>query len=261
MMQSLSDVSANSVAIAEDNSGSGSRSGGMVELVLRVAGPCFFLWMQLSAYRTSQDISSRKSTGILPLIPFLSLLVNCIVWTFYGLLMEDMTVLVPNCLGVFTGAYCTFIHHHFSTQQQKAKAVKMFQIGACVVVINTFLFMSGDAVKIGTIGCVLAVCLMASPLSALQTVLDTHSTESMPFITSFAAFCNSMSWSAYGLYVSGDPMIYVPNLLGLAITSIQMMLFAKFGISAASTPAIMSSSSTDGLNGMLSMPMRGSIEV
>jgi hypothetical protein len=43
-------------------------------------------------------------------------------------------------------------------------------------------------------------------------------------------FCNSLSWSAYGLLVANDVMIYGPNLVGLFLSSIQMLLFAVFGL-------------------------------
>ena len=171
----------------------------------------------------------RKSVGSLSLLPFISLMVNSSVWSFYGLLVEDFTVLVPNVTGMLVGVYCTSIYHQHSASFNKDK----YYWVAAITVIGTFtLFMNGSADIIGLIGCGFAVFLMGSPLSTMGTVLATRSTESMPFYTSLAAFLNAFSWSLYGLLVSFDPMIYVPNLLGLAITSIQMLLFVRFGISA-----------------------------
>ena len=238
-------------------------SGGALELLLRVAGPCFFLWMQYSTFMTAQAISARKSVGSIPLLPFLSLFMNCIVWTFYGLLKDDMTVLVPNGLGVATGGYCTYVYYTFSTPKQRQESVKFARTSVALFVLNTFLFLDSDAYHIGLIGCCLAVCLMGSPLSALQTVLESASTESMPFATSLAAFLNSLSWTAYGGFISHDPMIYVPNLLGLAITSVQMLLFAKYGISSgiesgSGNSGRSGSVSSDALSGMLAMPTMGS---
>ena len=39
------------------------------------------------------------------ILPFLSLFTNCIVWTTYGLLANDMTVIAPNATGILTGMY------------------------------------------------------------------------------------------------------------------------------------------------------------
>jgi hypothetical protein len=52
----------------------------------------------------------------------------------------------------------------------------------------------------------------------------------MPFGTSLMAFLNSLSWSMYGLFISKDAFIYGPNLAGVLITSLQMLLFLRFGI-------------------------------
>ena len=52
--------------------------------VLQVAGPAFFLSLQASSVKTAFDIIEDKSTRALSPLPFVSLLTNCAVWTFYG---------------------------------------------------------------------------------------------------------------------------------------------------------------------------------
>ena len=42
-------------------------------------------------------------------------------------------------------------------------------------------------------------------------------------------FFNALSWSLYGLVVSKDPLIYGPNLLGLLLAIVQLLLFVIFG--------------------------------
>lgn len=88
---------------------------------------------------------------------------------------------------------------------------------------------------IGYTGCVLAVVLMASPLATISTVLRTKSTAAMPFVTSLATFFNASAWTAYGSFVAHDPIIVVPNALGLAASLVQLSLFARFGIHSPSS--------------------------
>ena len=66
---------------------------------LRIAGPAFFLGMQGSAVKTALTIMAEKSVGPLSPFPFVSLLTNCVIWSYYGMLKQDMTVLVPNAIG------------------------------------------------------------------------------------------------------------------------------------------------------------------
>ena len=41
----------------------------------------------------------------------------------------------------------------------------------------------------------------------MSTVIRDRSTASLPFTTSFATWCNALSWSAYGLLVAHDIMV------------------------------------------------------
>ena len=74
---------------------------------------------------------------------------------------------------------------------------------------------------------------MASPLAVIRTIVRDKNTSAMPFATSLATFLNASTWTGYGLLVAQDPMIWSPNLLGLAAASVQMGLFLKY----PSTPA------------------------
>jgi hypothetical protein len=39
-----------------------------------------------------------------------------------------------------------------------------------------------------------------------------------------------MGWTAYGWFVSRDPLAWGPNMLGLFFTSCQMLAFALYGV-------------------------------
>ena len=54
--------------------------------------------------KTALKIWSDKSVGSFSVFPFLSLLTNCVIWSFYGYLRSDNTVLIPNAIGVLAGA-------------------------------------------------------------------------------------------------------------------------------------------------------------
>jgi len=200
---------------------------------LRVAGPMFFLGMQGSSVLTARGILADKSVGALSPLPFLSLLTNCIIWTYYGLLRKDNTVFVPNVIGVLSGLSCVAAYQKWAP----VVPLKLYSAAAFVVLIATALASVGNFHLIGLIGCALAVIVMGAPLATLKTVVQSKSTASMPFTTSLMGFLNSMSWSAYGLLVADDVMIYGPNLAGLILSGIQMVLFMVFGLPPAKPAA------------------------
>ena len=76
-----------------------------------------------------------------------------------------------------------------------------------IIAFSTGCAYLGNYQLLGSLGCVLAIVLTGSPLATLRTVLKDKSTAALPFITSLAAFCNSASWSLYGLLVANDAMV------------------------------------------------------
>jgi solute carrier family 50 (sugar transporter) len=170
---------------------------------LQIAGPAFFLSFQGSAIRTALQIIQDKSVGPLSAFPFVSLLTNCVIWSYYGMLKSDMTVLVPNAIGVFTGAGCIAGYHRFAT----IKPVSMYACAAALIAFSTVLAAQGNYKLLGSLGCVVAVILTGSPLATLKTVIKDRSTAALPVATSTAGWLNACSWSLYGILVAHDPMV------------------------------------------------------
>ena len=63
-----------------------------------------------SRLKTMREIVKNGSTGQLNPLPFVSLAANCVVWTLYGILQNDMTVLAPNASGLCFGLLYTAIY-------------------------------------------------------------------------------------------------------------------------------------------------------
>jgi len=205
----------------------------MMQSVLAVAGPLCFFGMQLAGLKAVRGIKENKSVGELSALPFVSLATNCVVWTAYGVFTKDLTVLLPNLSGLGFGLYYTSVFHkyaHYSLLKFYAAALAV--CGGVGAIIYSF---PAEEAKsyIGYMGCTLAIILMASPLAAMGTVLKTKSTASMPFVQSLATFMNASAWTGYGLLIAKDPVLVVPNFLGLLATLVQLSLFVRFGIGKA----------------------------
>jgi len=198
----------------------------ILSLILEIAGPIFFMSMQVSYLSTSYKIYTRKQVGGLSPVPFLSLMTNSAVWTLYGSLKNDETIFVPNVTGLIAGFICTIIYHQYSTLGIPGH---MYFISAAIILFSVICGLAGDQEIIGSFGVCLAVFLMGSPLSTLRTIINERSTASLPFLTSLTTFSNALSWSLYGLIIAHDPMVYIPNILGLLLAIFQLTLFVIFG--------------------------------
>jgi len=141
-------------------------------------------------------------------------------------LRKDMTVLVPNAIGVATGAVCAYSFQRYA----KETPTRIYLVASVITAISTYLALLGNWKILGLIGCALAVSVSGSPLATVKTVFADKSTAALPFGTSLATWCNAASWMAYGTLIAHDVMIWGPNALGLFLATIQMSLFVVFGL-------------------------------
>jgi len=205
-----------------------AKAAKMTDFLIRSAGPAFFFGIQYSTLQTAWMISARGSTGSIPLLPFSSLVSNCLVWTYYGSLLKDQTILIPNFAGLFVGAYCVYIFNQHNKAGNKVVERNTHIACGSIIVISTILYFLQKSELLGSLGVIMAIFLMYSPLSTLNQVLKTKSTESLVFSTSAVMFMSSLSWMIYGLYVK-DNMVIIPNAAGFVLCCIQMGLFVMFG--------------------------------
>lgn len=82
---------------------------------------------------------------------------------------------------------------------------------------------------VGNLGIFLCVVMFASPLAAVKVVLQTKSADAIPLPFTLASVVNCIFWSVSGLFDLHDYAIYVPNLLGLAFSLVQLLLKIIYG--------------------------------
>jgi len=206
-----------------------------MDLILRVVPPTMFMAMQASMVGTSLTIYRNRQVGSLSVFPFVSMFVNSFLWTCYGTLREDFTVVVPNLTGTFVGLAGMFVFHNNAPIESYETEGKYYYAGASAFTLFGLLsFFYGADQLIGSVAVVMCVVLMGSPLVSLRTVLMDKNCQSMPFWTSLTTWINTLSWTLYGIVVAHDFMIYFPNICGFILASFQMILFAIFGIPAES---------------------------
>ena len=196
--------------------------------LLRVLGPCCFMFVQFSMLKTALVIRKQQSIGAFSIIPFLSLFSNATVWAMYGFVRSDKTILVPNTTGVFVGLYCTMVFHmHIDGKDEPHH---LYLISFLVIFVSFVLAGQGDEENLGCIGVVLSVLLMGSPLSTAYQVFQEKSTASMPFGTSLFNFFNGLSWTLYGYLIDHDALLYISSGLGVILCSLQLTLFFVYGL-------------------------------
>lgn len=197
------------------------------ELCLRTAGPLFYIGLQITSLKSGLEIYREKSVGNRSSLSYFSLLSHGYIWTVYGILLKDLTVLLPSFSAVLVALTNIAIYQSFS----KTVDIKKYFLSFFVLSLTTFAGVKRLPKVVGVLACVLTIALAGSPLAVIKTVISEKSTASLPFGVSVGSFTNSLGWFCYGWFLTKDPFVYMPQLLGLLLTGLQLALFVVYGFS------------------------------
>ncbi|KAL6044983.1 Sugar transporter [Balamuthia mandrillaris] len=183
-----------------------------------------------SPMSTVEKVKHEGSTGGRPALPFVSMLVNCLLWGHYGFLLWNYTLLVTNGIGAGFALYYLSVFWKVMQGQEKASMQKQLAIAfgflACVLLFVTFISPDGR-LHLGMIASAVTVFMFASPLSTMVTVIATKSTDTLSFPLSFMTVVVTTLWAMYG-FLLGDSFILLSNSLGLFLGAIQLSLFLVY---------------------------------
>lgn len=139
-----------------------------------------------------------KSVGTMPMLPFASLVANCAIWTWYGALLNegagDTTVMLPNASGLCVGIIASAIYLKYSPSKQIPLVAGTIGIVGAVSAAAMTMPSAEVLPYIGYLGDLLAVILMASPLSTMRSVIQEKSTRSMALPISVVRGSTCLPW-------------------------------------------------------------------
>jgi len=205
---------------------------------LQIVPPLCAQFLFASALQAIMQFRQNKTTGKLSGLAPASMAVNCTLWSTYGFLVAhgtsqicDWTITLPNLSGLALGCVYSYFYQKYCPPGAFNKyllggGAVFLTLGGASAVLDPL--MLKDAV--GYTAAAAAVVLMASPLATIKTVIEEKSTAALPLIPSIAVLCNASTWTCYGLLVVHDPVIWVPNGLGLTAGLVQMGCYATYGL-------------------------------
>ncbi|GAV68681.1 MtN3_slv domain-containing protein, partial [Cephalotus follicularis] len=209
----------------------------IVRTVVGIIGNVISLVLFLSPVPTFVKIWKKGSVEQYSPIPYLATLINCMIWTLYGLpLVHPDSTLVWTINGTGTAielVYIILFIIYSSNKKNRLKVVvvvliEIIFIAIVAVVILTWVHTTkGRSTIVGIIAIVFNVMMYAAPLSVMKLVITTKSVEYMPFFLSFASFANGVAWTIYA-FLPLDPYIGAPNGLGSLFSVAQLILYAIY---------------------------------
>ncbi|KAL6132123.1 hypothetical protein ACLB2K_070494 [Fragaria x ananassa] len=225
--------------------------GERLRLATGVMGNAASLLLYSTPILTMSRIIRKKSTEEFSCVPYITALLNCLLYTWYGLPVvscgwENFPVVTINGLGILLEFSFILIYLWFASRTRKASLIFSMMVIAILiplivmffitVSISTFVFHDHHHRKVfvGSIGLVTSVSMYGSPLVVVKQVIATKSVEFMPFYLSFFSFLSSSLWMAYGL-LGHDLFLASPNLVGSPLGIFQLLLYCKYRKRAVKT--------------------------
>ncbi|XP_061350929.1 bidirectional sugar transporter SWEET4-like [Gastrolobium bilobum] len=198
-----------------------------------------YIFLLLGLYLTSIKptfigISKKGSVEQYSAAPYLATLVNCMVWTLYGLPMvhpHSLLVVTINGSGCVIEIIYVTLFLIYSHRSKRLKVLLWLVVELIFIVALTVITLTmAHTVKerssiVGTTCILFNIMMYASPL--MKLVITTKSVEYMPFFISLASFGNGVAWTTYAL-IRFDPFITIPNGLGTFFSVAQLILYATY---------------------------------
>ncbi|KAF1876178.1 hypothetical protein Lal_00006809 [Lupinus albus] len=168
--------------------------------------------------------------------PYVTTVLNCAMWTFYGLPFvskHNVLVLTINSIGLVMEIIYTLIFFVYSNWAKRRRIILIILCEVIFVFIVVFCVLyfvdtvSRRTTIVGVICIIFNVAMYLSPLTVMRRVIKSKSVKYMPFLLSLANFGNGVIWVIYAL-LKWDPFIVIPNGLGTIAAITQLVLYAVY---------------------------------
>ncbi|XP_061370505.1 bidirectional sugar transporter SWEET4-like [Gastrolobium bilobum] len=204
----------------------------VVGIIGNIISGCMFL----SPVPTFVQIWKKGSVEQYSAVPYLATLINCMVWTLYGLPMvhpHSLLVVTINGAGCVIEIIYITLFLIYSDRRKRLKVLFWLLLELIFISALTFVSLTlfhttkKRSAIVGTICMLFNVTMYASPLAVMKLVITTKSVEYMPFYLSLASFGNGVSWTTYA-FIPFDPFIAIPNGIGTMFSVAQLILYATY---------------------------------
>lgn len=189
----------------------------------------------LAPLPTFYRVCKKKTTEGFQSIPYVAALFSAMLWIFYAYIKTgEFLIITINAVGCVIEIIYLVIYITYCPKKARVFTLRMILLlnfgGFCIIVLLTHLLSKERAARIKLLGWICVVfstSVFVAPLSIIRVVIRTKSVEFMPFTLSFLLTISAITWLSYGVLLK-DIYISLPNFVGIAFGTIQMVLYAVY---------------------------------
>ncbi|KAK7293541.1 hypothetical protein RJT34_16409 [Clitoria ternatea] len=209
-----------------------------LRMIIAVMGNVASVSLYAAPTVTFKRVIRKKSTEEFSCIPYIIALLNCLLFTWYGLPVisynwENFPLVTVNGVGIAFELSYVLIYFWFSSPKGKVKVamigVPVLMVFFVIAIASAFAFPDHNHRKllVGSIGLAISVAMYASPLVAMKQVIKTKSVEFMPLPLSLCSLLTCILWLTYGILIR-DIFVAGPSVVGTPLSILQLVLHCKY---------------------------------
>lgn len=204
----------------------------ILEWIVPIVGDILAILLFLSPVKTLIKVHVEQKLGDVNPIPFTMMILNCTVWTLYGMRFKPPTIFficLPNLIGIPIGFFAFAITYPLASAAVKRSLLKVLSV--LTMGIIPFLFLtfaiSGGADPfpqiLGIVTVSAQLTFFASPLNSIAHIVRTKSSSSIHLGLALMSTISSLLWTVFGL-VSNDWFMFIPNFCSMTLGIVQLSL-------------------------------------
>ncbi|KAG6590811.1 MtN3-like protein [Phytophthora cinnamomi] len=205
--------------------------------LLRVATSIAQCGMILSPGPDIINIHKHKSTGEMPALPLVAMIVNNYLWVVYGYLIDSIFPLMATQLfGEVASIVFMAIYYRWAVDRRSLHRLLAWGLLFCVVIaVYVVIGVTGVTDQsdyqvgktLGYAGLVVNIWMYASPLGTVRHVIRSKSAASLPVNISVMMLFNTVLWVSLSI-VDNDMIIMSINIIGIMLSITQIVVYMRF---------------------------------
>lgn len=211
----------------------------LVANTIKSAAVASNIFVQLAPWRSVRSMAKRGSVGSVDPGTYVSLTACGLHWTTYGFLCFLITaepgtlvIMYANAGGAIMGAYYIRVFKAICDNDSCLHRLRVYLIVFATLVFCEACaawFRTPEQVRhiVGLVSTGMSICLAASPLLTLGTVLRTRSVGSMPADLVLVCCCSALLWTIVGLELD-DHFVVVTNFSALCFALVSLSVLVRF---------------------------------
>ncbi|XP_011500837.1 PREDICTED: sugar transporter SWEET1 [Ceratosolen solmsi marchali] len=183
----------------------------------------------LSGTLICKDIYKKGTSKGFDAMPFIGGIGMCIMMLQYALIVKDPIMININLFGILTNAVYMAIYYLYSPEKMNTLSALAKATAFVSLVLGYAQIESKEHIEFryGVLITALFLILVGSPLMHLGTIIQTKSTEILPFPLIFMGTLVSFQWLIYG-FILNDNFVMFQNGVSFTLSLIQLSLFAIY---------------------------------